>query len=547
MVDVITVLMMVVLLVLMFFVLYFLVNKGDEELDDYNGYNHGGYDYDYNPYDGYDGPSPTPTPTPTPTPVPDQDGGGGGGGGYTEVTTTYIEPDKDDRDRAAIYAVLVDEDTNQHIKIENAIFELFLVGGTKQTLTTHYPTPISYTEFSTTEGGWFYLPEKISKGQYYLHLTNEIPGYDSFVDVYFDVEESYEWSDPLVVEIPLGASKNNFEVQINDLETGVGLEGVIIDVVANGDVRTADGTIRYANGSVVDSITCNEEGFGISSNLYLGDFTLVPRNLPFGYAAPVLEDREVTLTKRVSVEHGVQVTLESGYTTVRMNVSDELDNTIKLKNMAFTLTCDDDPSENRVFVTDGSGSIVITGLNKNATYRLTEETILNGYIANGEVAMFRVDQLGLIESEPVHNIVVSNRIIRVEVGTVDRVLKTPLTGYTINLKDKDGNVVYSWVSDGSTFKINGIEIGVYTLEIERSSDKTIIVVEDVKDIQSFNVNIMTVRSYLILILIALILLLVVLVAALYLVYKIKLTRKNKADQAKSSEGNISDKKSGSKK
>ena len=44
-------------------------------------------------------------------------------------------------------------------------------------------------------------------------------------------------------------------------------------VVAAEDIATLDGTVRYTAGQVVDTIECDEEGYGESQELYLGTYT----------------------------------------------------------------------------------------------------------------------------------------------------------------------------------------------------------------------------------------------------------------------------------
>lgn len=502
MVDVITVLMMVILLVLMFFMLNFMVNREEEKEDNLHGYNDGGFDYD--PYDGFGLPTVTPTPTPTPTPYVDHDDGGGGGGGEPTTTSTLptetgdegSELDGEGIEKAAILAVLIDEESGKTIEYAGAVFELFNAANVRQTLSTHYPELITYTDFETTEDGNFFLPEKIKGGTYYFRQMTEVLDYDYAPDAYFEVTEPYEWTEPLVVEIPLGASKNNIQVQINDARNGVGLNGVTFDVVSDGDNITPDGTVRYHNGDVVDTIKCDTSGYGVSIDLYLGNYVLVPRTMPFGYAAPELSTRMVELTRRTAPGAYAPLTvLDSEKTTVRVTVKDELENNLLIPDMAYKLTCLDDASEEREFITNSAGYFEVTDLQKNATYVLSETTVAHGYIPSEDEVTFTVDAYGLIDNNAVHTVEVNNRMIRAEIATIDRVLRMQLSGYNMSLIDQSGKEIYSWVSDGTSFRINGIDTGIYTLKIQGSDDSMTIVIDDVKDIQKFSSTVMTTRSY----------------------------------------------------
>lgn len=499
MVDAITTLMMVVLLVLMFFVLCFLnvQDKWYEKPGD--SYNHNAY----NPSSGDElvTPTPTLTITPTPTPIPEDDEDYGGGG-FVEPTPipspvpTVFDGEADGFNRAAVYAVLIDEETGLVIETPEVVFELYNAAGVRQTLDTHYPELISYTSYETTEDGDFYLPEKISYGSYYLHQMTEVEGYDFAGDVYFEVNESYEWSDPLVVQIPLGAAKNNIQVQINDGVTELGLPNVIFDVISDGDNITPDGSIRYTNGEIVDTIECDDTGYGVSHELYIGDFRLVPRNLPFGYAAPELTSREINLPRRsMAGEYAPLTVMASFKTQVNLTVVDELSPSVFVEGATYVLTSDDE--EPRTFVTNGAGHISIDDLSKNTTYRLIQTGTVSGYILNENVYDFTVDSLGYINNASNYIIDATNRILRVEISTVDRITRTQLSGYAISLSDNAGNVITSWESDGTLHSVEGLEPGLYTLNIESNNSKVTIKVEDVSEIQKFSNSVMTSRSYMV--------------------------------------------------
>lgn len=111
--------------------------------DDYDGWHDGGADDDPGDGDGRYDQQIIQT-------------GGGGGGGYDE-----------DGVKAAVFAELIDEETERRIQEAGVRFELYrtdtahLINGSLQTLNTYYPEKISYREYETTGEGTFYLPEKI--------------------------------------------------------------------------------------------------------------------------------------------------------------------------------------------------------------------------------------------------------------------------------------------------------------------------------------------------------------------------------------------------
>lgn len=527
MVDVITTLLMVILLVLMFFVINFLINNQQEEFPDYQDYT--GY-HDHDGGDGDDDYDPTPTPTSTPTPTPHIEHGGGGGGDGQDDPGIYEEEgiEGEGYEKAAVYAVLIDEETGQVIEVPDVIFELHANRGSKITLTTHYPLPISYNEFETTDGGWFYLPEKIRLGDYYFHQITEVEGYDFSSDTYFEIEESYEWEKPYVVNIPLGAAKNNIQIQINDADTELGLNGVVFNVVAAETIATPDGTVRYHEREVADVIYCDSTGYGLSKDLYLGKYVLEPASLPYGYASPSLSSRSLTLPRREAPgEYAPLLILESEKTRVVVKASDELNDTILLSGVTMKLTSEDGSDSERTFTTNESGVATIQDLNKGTEYTITLEDLPNGYTALETSHKFTVDSIGLIDGEPSCVIPVAYRLIRAEVSITDRVLKDNLLGYKLELIDEDGNVVDEWISSDKPYEISGIAPGVYTLKVEDSNDEMTIRVEDTQEIQRFSASVMTRAGYIIVASIGAFILLALLVVVLIVIPKVNDKRKNK--------------------
>ena len=536
MVDMITALLLVILLLLMYFVLNLLVRK-DEEYR----FEHDSAGYDYNDHDSYGGytnetivtVTPTPSPTPTPTPVPDNYGGGGGAGGGHEhdYDHEFDEPIDEGGDKAAVYAKLIDEESGQIIKIPEVKFELYSSAGTRLTLSTHYPEKVSYTQFETTQEGGFYLPEKIPYGEYYLHQLTEVPGYDFSADTVFYIDEAYDWGSAYEVDILLGAAKNNIQIQVIDSITYEPLQGVVFDVVADGDVTTPDGTVRYSDHSVADTIECDDEGYGLSDELYLGDFVLVPKNLPFGYASPDSELLSITVTPRVAAgEYMPMLTLPCDVTTVHMSVVDELYTDTVVAGAEYTLSASDGGEGDRTFTVGESGKFDITDLRKGVTYNIKQTSIVGDYEADPNTYTFTVDGHGRIDDETSLDIDVTCRMIRTEITVIDRVTKSDISDCVVTILDQDGNVVDSWIADGTPHKIYGLDTGNYTLEVEDSSDRTIIIVEDTAEVQQFSARVMTGKGRVLLYsLIGLITALVLAVLALMLP---KWLKKNKEDKKK---------------
>ena len=59
-----------------------------------------------------------------------------------------------------------------------------------------------------------------------------------------------------------------------------GLAGAVYEITAAEDIITPDGTLRYAKGEVVDTVTTDENGLAKSKELYLGRYTVVEITAP---------------------------------------------------------------------------------------------------------------------------------------------------------------------------------------------------------------------------------------------------------------------------
>ncbi|MFR2670977.1 MAG: prealbumin-like fold domain-containing protein [Acutalibacteraceae bacterium] len=55
------------------------------------------------------------------------------------------------------------------------------------------------------------------------------------------------------------------------------LKGTIFEIYAAEDITTLDGTVRYEQGTLVDTITTDDDGVAKSKELYLGKYTFIER------------------------------------------------------------------------------------------------------------------------------------------------------------------------------------------------------------------------------------------------------------------------------
>lgn len=125
-----------------------------------------------------------------------------------------------------------------------------------------------------------------------------------------------------------------------------GLAGAVYEITAAEDIITPDGTLRYAKGEVVDTVTTDENGLAKSKELYLGRYTVVEITAPEGmvinkeaheveltYAGQEVAVTE-TATSFVNERQKVTVSLEKA---IEKNDIFNIGNGDEVKNISFGL------------------------------------------------------------------------------------------------------------------------------------------------------------------------------------------------------------------
>ena len=61
-----------------------------------------------------------------------------------------------------------------------------------------------------------------------------------------------------------------------------GIAGAVYEITAAEDIITPDGTLRYAKGEVVDTVTTGADGIAATKELYLGKYEIREITAPYG-------------------------------------------------------------------------------------------------------------------------------------------------------------------------------------------------------------------------------------------------------------------------
>ena len=203
-----------------------------------------------------------------------------------------------------IKIVKVDAETSKVIPLAGAGFRLYRPDGSLITQTFTYPEVTTIDTFYTNSDGYLITPEKLEYGTGYSLVEVSAPyGYTlNSEPVYFDVtaDNATEENAVTVVEVmkPNTAQKGVLRIsKSGEVFSSVteadsiyqpvfavkGLAGAVYEITAAEDIITPDGTLRYAAGEVVDTVTTDETGLAESKPLYLGKYEVREITAPTGY------------------------------------------------------------------------------------------------------------------------------------------------------------------------------------------------------------------------------------------------------------------------
>lgn len=200
--------------------------------------------------------------------------------------------------------VKLDKETGKRIPYEGAAFEIYDSDNHRVTMQYTYPQVTSIHTFYTNKDGYLITPEKLPYGDYTLKEVQAPYGYVlDDTPIPFVISQENASTDTSVTVVKVKAKDMAQKGVINITKTGeifssveenngvytpkysVGnLKGAVFEVYAAEDITTLDGTVRYDQGSLVDTITTDDDGVAKSKELYLGKYTVIEKTAPNGYA-----------------------------------------------------------------------------------------------------------------------------------------------------------------------------------------------------------------------------------------------------------------------
>lgn len=199
--------------------------------------------------------------------------------------------------------VKLDKETGKRIPYEGAAFEIYDSNNHRVTMQYTYPQVTSIHTFYTNKEGYLITPERLPYGYYTLKEVQAPYGYVlDDTPIPFSISQENSSTDTGVTVVKVKARDVAQKGVINITKTGEtfssveenkgvytpkysisNLKGAIFEIYAAEDITTLDGTVRYEQGTLVDTITTDDDGVAKSKELYLGKYTVIEKTAPNGY------------------------------------------------------------------------------------------------------------------------------------------------------------------------------------------------------------------------------------------------------------------------
>lgn len=371
--------------------------------------------------------------------------------------------------KAYLKIVKVDAETGKVIPYAGAAFEIYDPDGKLVEMTTTYPQPETHTRFVTVDGGWLITPEMLPYGTGYSIVEVQAPyGYVLNPEpVYFDVTagnaESADGITLVIAEKPNAPQKGKIQiVKIGEAFASVtekdgrytpvygesGLAGVEFEIRAAEDVFTPDGTLRYAKGDVIDTLTTTADGTAESRELYLGKYEIQEIKAPYGMvrddsvltAELVYAGQEISVTSTsvavVNERQKVEVKL---YKDLEKDELFQIGSGDEILHVYFALYAAEELTAADGSVIPADGLIEIAGVQADGTLVFASDLPIGSYY----VKEYAVDAQYLI-SEETYPIAFTyeddtTAVVRIEVNNGEAILNRIIRGSITGIKvDEQG-------------------------------------------------------------------------------------------------------------
>ena len=424
-----------------------------------------------------------------------------------------------------------DDETQKPVLAKNTEFKIYDLDNEQYVeQVTTYPTTVVHKSYFTDEQGYLILPQNLKIGHYRIEEVNAPYGYtlnENYYEVAVDSNTAYQMdsvSGDVVIEViyenhPVkgelkvvkrGEVLDGFDKNFTYKEET--LEGAVFEVYAAEDIYTADfqkdsdgnRILEYAADALVATLTTDENGEAYLSDLPLGSYRIVEVTAPEGF---VLNESAQTVTFTYADQNTPVVKQEAVFTNERQKVEvsvikQDAVTKAEVAGAVFGLYAKEDIlSHGEVIVeadtllgkalSEEDGKAIFALDVPFGNYYIKELTAPAGYVSSDQVleltAAYQGQDVKVVELESVFE----NEPTKISVKKTDLTTGVELSGATLTVLDKDGNVVDTWKSvKGEEHMIERLTVGeTYTLREELApygylqAEEITFTVEDTAEVQ----------------------------------------------------------------
>ena len=216
-------------------------------------------------------------------------------------------------------------------------------------------------------------------------------------------------------------------LKVDGADEGVKLSGAVFEV-------------KDSEGTVVDTITTDENGVGTSKELPYGSYTVAEVSAPSGYELSG-ESKNVTIDSNGQI---IELTFKNSKLlgSIAIEKVDSEDSEIKLKGAEFkVLNSDGEEVGNIVTGEDGKGSL---GSLAYGEYTVIETKAPDGYELSLDLVVVEVNSKAVVY-KTITNTKILGKINILKVDSADEGVKLP--GAVFEVKDSEGTVVDTITTD----------------------------------------------------------------------------------------------------